>query len=203
MRLVLVGLGAGTLFLLASNLWVNAAGEGRLLAEPEQAPEGAVGVVLGISEFYPDNGAPTWLYHPRLDAAARLASGGRVSALVVSGTPEQADAMRAELLRRGVTLPIHRDPHGLRTLDSVARAVAHVPYQPIIFVSQEWHVRRALWQAERMGRPSLGFAAPEGEGLRARLGGPARDVLAKAKAVIDWIGGFRLSTDVPPDSGNR
>ncbi len=203
LRLALAGLGAVGLFLFASNLWVNAAGEGRFLVEPGQAPEGAVGVVLGISEFYPEDGQPTRLYHPRLDAAARLASGGRVSALVVSGTPEQAEAMRAELLRRGVTLPIHRDPHGLRTLDSVARAAAHIPRQPLIFVSQEWHVRRALWQAERMGRPSLGFAASEGEGLRARVGGPARDVLAKAKAVIDWMGGFRLSTDVPPDSGNR
>jgi SanA protein len=197
----LLGFGAGLLAI--SNLWINAASSDRFLSDPGQAPEGAIGIVLGISEFHPETGKPTDVYHPRLDAAARLASGGRLSALVVSGTPEQSETMRAELLRRGVTLPIHRDPHGLRTLDSVARAVAHFPGRPLVFVSQEWHVRRALWQAERMGCPSLGFAAPEGEGLRARVGGPARDVLAKAKAVIDWIGGFRLSTDVPPGSGNR
>lgn len=202
-RLLIGALLAAIALLVVSNLWVNAAASGRCLDQADQAPDGAVGVVLGISEFFPDNGQPTHVYHPRLDAAARLASGGRLSALVVSGTPEQAESMRLELLRRGVTIPIHRDPHGLRTLDSVARAAAHFPDRPLVFVSQAWHVNRALWQAERMGRPSHGFTAAEGEGLRARVGGPMRDWLAKPKAVIDWVGGFRLSTDIPPGSGNR
>lgn len=195
--------GLAFLFLLAANLWVNATASGRIISAPEEVPEGSVAIVLGVSEFHEGGGEPTFVYHPRLDTAARLASGGRLFALVVSGTPSQADSMRAELLGRGVTLPIHRDPHGLRTLDSVARAVAHFPDRPLVFVSQEWHVNRALWQAERMGRPSLGFAAEEGRGFRARVVSPARDVLAKAKAVIDWFGGFRLSTDVPPAEGNR
>jgi SanA protein len=185
-----------------SNLWVNSTAEGHFLAEPSQAPEGAVAIVLGISEFDED-GAPTLVYHPRLDAAARLASGGRLSAIVVSGTPIQAETMRDDLRRRGVTLPVHRDPHGLRTLDSVARAVAHFPDRPLVFVSQDWHVNRALWQAERMGHPSWGFAADEPDDFLARLRGPARDLLAKPKAVIDWIGGFRLSTAIPPGSGNH
>ena len=196
-------IGLALVFLLAANLWVNAAAEGRFILQPAEAPEGSVAVVLGVSEFHEESGEPTQVYHPRLDAAARLASGGRLAAMVVSGTPAQADAMRLELIRRGVTLPIHRDPHGLRTLDSVARARAHFPDQPLVFVSQPWHVNRALWQADRMGRPSLGFAAEEGKGFRARVRSPARDVLAKAKAVLDWIGGFRLATDIPPGEGNR
>lgn len=191
------------IFVTLSNLWVNASASGRFIREPAEAPQGSVAVVLGVSEFSAEDGEPTNVYHPRLDAAVRLAEGGRLSALVVSGTPAQADSMLEELRRRGVTLAIHRDPHGLRTLDSVARALAHFPDRPAIFVSQEWHVNRALWQAERMGRPALGFAAEEGRGFRARVRSPARDVLAKAKAVIDWIGGFRLSTDIPPGEGNR
>lgn len=201
-----VAFGVGTLalvLLVGSNLWINRASEGRFILQPENAPERAVAVVLGVSEFHEESGEPTQVYHPRLDAAARLASGGRLVAVVVSGTPGQADAMRLELIRRGVTLPIHRDPHGLRTLDSVARARAHFPDQPLVFVSQSWHLSRALWQAERMGRPSFGFVAEEGQGFRARVRSPARDVLAKAKAVLDWVGGFRLSTDIPPGEGNR
>ena len=193
----------GLLFVILSNLWINSLASGRYVPQPDEAPQGSVAVVLGVSEFRERDGEPTNVYHPRLDAAARLAEGGRLSAIVVSGTPAQADSLRDELRRRGVALPIHRDPHGLRTLDSVARASAHFPERPLIFVSPEWHVNRALWQAERMGRPSLGFAAAEGRGFRARVVAPARDVLAKAKAVIDWIGGFRLSTDIPPGEGNR
>lgn len=194
---------AGLLFLSVANLWVALSAKGRLVNDAAEVPLGSVGIILGISEFYPDTGKPTDVYHPRLDAGAALAATGRLSALVVSGTPEQAETLRAELLRRGVVIPIIRDPHGLRTLDSVARAIAHQPDRPLVFISQGWHVNRALWQAERMGRPSLGFAAAEGVGLRARYLGPARDILAKAKALLDWLTGFQLSTDIPPGEGNR
>jgi len=202
-RIILGGVIAASLFVLFANLWVLSAAQGRFIIQPSQVPEGAVAIVLGVSEFRGKDGTPTFVYHPRLDAGAALARSGRLHALVVSGTPEQADAMRDELVRRGVAIPIIRDPHGLRTLDSVARAIARHPDRPLVFVSQGWHVDRALWQAERMGRPSLGFAADKGEGIRARLLGPARDTLAKAKALLDWLTGFGLSTPVPPGSGDR
>lgn len=192
----------GTLTFVA-NLWVALAASGRFLEQPAQVPEGAVAIVLGVSEYRRLDGQPTLTYHPRLDAGTALAKSGRLHAIVVSGTPEQADAMRDELLRRGVSIPIVRDPHGLRTLDSVARAAARHPDRPLVFVSQGWHVDRALWQAERIGRPSLGYAAAEGDNFRARYLAPARDVLAKTKALLDWLVGFPLTTDVPPGSGDR
>lgn len=193
----------GFLVTLVANLWVSSSAEGRILKQPSDLPPGAVVVVLGVSEFRIEDGTPTGVYHPRLDAAADLAATGRASSVVVSGTPEQAETMSRELLRRDVRAPIVRDPHGLRTLDSVARALARNPDQPIVFVSQGWHVSRALWQAERMGRPSLGYAAAEGVGFRAGVYAPARDIFAKTKALLDWLTGFGLSTDVPPGQGDR
>lgn len=160
-------------------------------------------IVLGLYEFDPEQGHPALNYHPRLDAAAALAASGRVGDLVVSGLPEQADAMAAELMRRGVTQRITRDPYGWRTLDSVARARAAYPGRVLVFVSQGWHNDRAIWIARRMGVDALGYAAPSGSGFRAGVLSPLRDVLAKAKAMLDWSAGFPLTTEVPPGEGNR
>lgn len=160
-------------------------------------------VVLGISEFHPEAGYAIGSYHPRLDAAAELVATGRVGVLVVSGTPEQADAMAAELMRRGVTQRIVRDPYGWRTLDSVVRARAAWPGRPIVFVSQGWHNDRAVWIARRMGVEAFGYGAVNGDDFRSSCVVPLRDVLAKGKAVIDWVAGFPLATEVPPAEGNR
>lgn len=186
-----------------ANLWVAWDARGRRLTQADQLPDHAVVVVLGLSEFHPEAGYAVLNFHPRLDAAAELAGTGRVEDLVVSGLPEQADAMAAELMRRGVTQRIIRDPYGWRTLDSVARARAAYPGRTLVFVSQGWHNDRAVWLARRMGVDALGYAAPNGPDFRSWFLAPARDVLAKAKALIDWCAGFPLATDVPPALGNR
>lgn len=188
---------------LVANLWVLFSASDRELAGPEALPDNAVVVVLGVSEFHPEEGYAILSYHPRLDAAARLVASGRVSELVVSGLPEQADAMAAELMRRGVTQRIVRDPYGWRTLDSVVRARAAYPGRTLVFVSQDWHNARAIWIAGRLGVDARGYAAAEGADFRSRVLAPGRDLLAKAKAMIDWVLGFRLATDVPPAEGNR
>lgn len=186
-----------------ANLWVAWDASGRNLGQADALPSHAVVVVLGLSEFNPDDGRAVLNYHPRLDAAAELVATGKVEELVVSGLPEQADAMAAELMRRGVTQRITRDPYGWRTLDSVVRARAAYPGRTLVFVSQGWHNDRAIWIARRLGVDALGHAAAEGPDFRSRVLSPLRDSLAKAKAMVDWALGFPLTTSVPPAEGNR
>lgn len=186
-----------------ANAWVAWDACGRRLSDASQLPDHAVVVVLGLSEFHPEEGYAVLNFHPRLDAAAELVRTGRVEDLVVSGLPEQADAMAAELMRRGVTQRIVRDPYGWRTLDSVARARSAYPGRTLVFVSQGWHNDRAVWIARRMGADALGYAAVGGPDFRSRFLAPARDVLAKSKALLDWCLGLPLSTDRSPDQGNR
>ncbi len=199
----LSALSSAALWGVVANAWVWMDASGHTLSSTEQLPPRAVVVVLGLSEFHPEEGYAVLNFHPRLDAAAELAATGQVEDLVVSGLPEQADAMAAELMRRGVTQRITRDPYGWRTLDSVARARAAYPGRTLVFVSQGWHNDRAIWIARRMGVESYGYPAENGPDLRSWAFAPVRDVLAKGKAMIDWASGFRLATDVPPVEGNR
>jgi SanA protein len=193
---------AAVSFFIGSNLWVKLEAEGRLSRDPAAFPKGAVAVVLGCNEFH-EEGWRIASYHPRLDAAATLAASGRVRLVIVSGYLEQAYAMAAGLRQRGVTVPIVLDPFGWRTIDSVIRAQTAHPNTPLIFVSQAWHVDRAIWQARRLDIAAYGMVAVNGPGFRARFTNPARDLLAKPKAVLDWMVGFPLSTEVEPSVGFR
>ncbi len=173
----------------------------RITDDPKAIPTGSVAVVLGCNEFDEDDGWRVAPYHPRLDAAARLAASGRVREIIVSGYLGQAEAMATELRRRGVTVPVVRDPWGWRTVDSVLRARARHPDAPLVFVSQPWHADRAVWQARRLGADARGFAAFHGTGFSARFKGPVRELLAKPKAVLDWLAGFPPTTPTPPAEG--
>ncbi len=192
---LLVGLG------VLSNLWLWSAGVGRSHGRPEQVPPGSVLVLLGTNEFVGQSTIPTGTYRPRIVAAAELAKSGRIKVAVVSGIETQTLAMARDLRVAGVTCPIVRDPYGWRTLDSVHRVAAAYPGEPVVFVSQGWHCDRALWIADRLPLRACAYPAAFGEGWRP-LWGAARDLLAKPKAVWDWLTGSELSTPQPVATGN-
>jgi SanA protein len=200
-RLVLWLLAAVVAFGGLANAWVWSAGWGRLHADPAELPAGSIVVLLGTNEFLADRQTPSGTYRPRIEATVRLCAGGRPRLVVASGTPEQAATMARQLVAAGVRTPIVEDPYGWRTLDSAVRAHAAYPGAHVVFVSQGWHDVRALWIADRLGLSATAYAAEFGEGWRAWWSA-GRDVLAKPKALLDWVAGQPLATAVPPAEGN-
>jgi SanA protein len=188
-------------FGLLANAWVWSAGWGRFHQDPSQAPDGSILVLLGTNEFLADRRTPSVTYRARLEAAARLCAGGKIRLVVTSGTPEQAVTMARQLVAAGVRTPIVEDPYGWRTLDSAVRAQACFPGAHVVFVSQGWHDARALWIADRLGLSATAYAADFGQGWRAWWSA-GRDVLAKPKAVLDWLRGQPLATRMAPAAGD-
>ena len=189
-------------FLIGSNVWIWAEGWGRLASEIDQVPMGSVLVLLGTDQFVPGTQEPTGTYQPRIEAAARLAKSGRIRFVVTSGTEVHAVTMATQLRAAGVTCPIIEDPYGLRTLDSALRAKAYYPDAQVVFVSQGWHCVRAIWQADRAGLKAMAYPSGFGSGWRA-VQGSIRDCFAKPKAVLDWMGGSPLVSEMPANQGNR
>jgi SanA protein len=197
-----ISAGILVVLVLFPNAWLWSAGVGRSYTSPEQVPTGSVLVLLGTNEFVGQTEIPTGTYRPRIAAAAALARSGRVKVAIVSGIEAQTFTMARDLRAAGVTCPIVRDPYGWRTLDSVHRVAASYPGEPVVFVSQGWHCDRALWMADRLRLNACAYPAAFGDGWRP-LWGAARDLLAKPKAVWDWLKGSELSTAQPVATGNE
>lgn len=168
-----VGLGAG------SNVYANVA----------DVPNRPVALVLGTSRTV-EGGRMNLFYVPRIAAAAELYHAGKVRAIVVSGDNGDADynepeLMKRDLIARGVAAGhITCDYAGFSTLDSIARIEAVFQENAYIVVSQDFHVRRALFLAAKPGHDAVGFAVPGPEGYwgaKVRL----REVLARSKAFLD------------------
>jgi len=193
-------------FFIISNLWIWSAGWGRDLRNtPDQIPQNSVLVLLGVNERDEKTGKLSECFKLRIEAAAQLCRTGKIKLVVTSGLNAQARTMADRLREAGVTTPIVLDPYGWRTLDSVKRAAAVFPYETIIYVSQGWHCDRALWLSDRISNnyeEALSYSADFGHEPTAYFN-LARDLLAKPKAVIDWLTGSKVTTTVDVADGYK
>lgn len=132
-------------------------------ADVARLPEVEAAVVLGTAPIGPEGG-PNVYFVRRLDAAATLWKAGKARALIVSGSGDEPEAMKAGLVARGVPADaIRLDPEGPRTWDSVRRARDAFGLGRTIFVSQRFHLSRALFLARHAGIEAWGFEARDVE----------------------------------------
>ncbi len=132
-------------------------------ADVARLPEVEAAVVLGTAPIGPEGG-PNVYFVRRLDAAAALWRAGKARILVVSGSGDEPEAMKAGLVARGVPAEaIRLDPEGPRTWDSVRRARDGFGLRRAIFVSQRFHLSRALFLARHAGIEAWGYEARDVE----------------------------------------
>jgi SanA protein len=135
---------------------------GPVYRDPLELLPAPVGLVLGTSPRF--SGRPNLYYQTRLDAAEALYRSGRVQRLLLSGDGQHKSydetlSMQQDLLARGLPqAALLRDPSGLRTLDSLENARDIFGVEHLIVVSQEFHARRALYLAQRLGLRAQGLA---------------------------------------------
>jgi SanA protein len=191
-RAVLAG-AAGTVSVLAVNLWMTARAGGLIFQDPAKVPSTDVALVLGTGKLAGGGGLNSH-FRIRMDAAAALFKAGRVKHLLLSGDNgrhgynEPRDMLEA-LVERGVPpAAMTCDYAGFRTLDSVVRAKKIFGLTKCVIVSDDFHLARALWLAECNGIAATAFYS---EALPWRSSGKsrAREWLARVKAVGDELTG--------------
>lgn len=166
----------------------------RIYTNLADIPPAKAGLVLGSSRLLRDYVANPY-FQNRITAAAALYHVGKVEYLIVSGNQarggrprggydEPAD-MRSALIEAGVPADrIYRDYAGFRTLDSVLRARLVFGQDRVIVVSQQFHLARALFLAERHGIQDDGYeaqAVPQRYAAKTQI----REVAARVAALID------------------
>ncbi len=94
--------------------------------------------------------------------------------------------MFKDLVKAGIPAQyITKDYAGFRTFDSVIRAKAIFDLEDYIIISQEFHLKRALYIAHEKGHKAIGFAARDIKGTDAAKRMEAREFLAGIKAFLD------------------
>jgi vancomycin permeability regulator SanA len=192
-RWVKITLGAlvGLIVLVGAGpyLWIRIATIGKIHTV-DDAPAASVAIVLGAG--LDADGGPMPYLSNRLEDTLRLYRDGRVRAILVSGDHGQASydevaAMSRWLVDRGVPVgKVVADHAGFDTYDSCVRAHEIFGVRSALVVTQEFHVRRAVFLCRQAGidASGVGSAAPDDD-TRYQI----REIPAATKATFDVLVG--------------
>ncbi len=187
------GVGLPVLLLVAlivsCNLWIVLSTQARVHDSVEAIEARQVAVVLGTSKnSAPDT--PNRHFENRMAAAAALYAEGKAERLLVSGYRDsryydETRDMMAKLTELGVPpSAMLADDRGARTLDSMLRVKSIFGFDRIAIISDDFHVNRALFIADRCGLDAIALRSESvdyGDSRRVRW----RECLARVKAVLD------------------
>ena len=144
-------------------------------------------VVLGCRVYKDGRLSP--MLEDRVTVGVSLYGKGICDRILMSGDHKddsynEVDPMREAAIEMGVpSEAILTDPLGLSTYDSLARVAAEHAGARVVIVTQEYHLYRALYIAEKLGLDAYGVSAD----LRPYTGQwkrDAREVLARCKDLL-------------------
>jgi len=171
---------------------LNAA-KGRLYADVNEIPHREVGLLLGTNPKG-RTGRPNQFFLRRIDATVALYEAGKIDRIIISGAKrdddyDEPEAMRAELVRRGIPNNILiLDGEGFRTINSVVRAKEVFKVDTLTIISQQFHNERTLFLAKHLGSDAIAYNAANTQSRRWKYIMIFRECFARVKAVFEVIG---------------
>ena len=158
-----------------------------------EIPYNKTGLLLGTSKYL-KSGQPNQYFFNRIKAAIELYNAYKIDFIIVSGDNSKKDYnepldMKEELIKGGIPENrIYLDYAGFRTYDSVVRTNKIFGQTDFTIISQEFHNRRAIYIASRMGLHTVGFNAQNVDmynGFKTKI----RENFSRVKVFIDlWTG---------------
>ena len=165
---------------------VVSSAEDRILTPQEAAALEGVDCILVLGCLVKDNGAPSDMLSDRLRRGVELYGMGASGKLLMSGDHgregyDEVSAMKRYALNAGVaSADVFMDHAGFSTYESLYRARDVFCAKKIIIVTQEYHLYRALYIAEKLGLEAYGVHA-DYRGYTGQRSRDIREVLARVK----------------------
>lgn len=176
----------GAIFVYIS---IDRQSRGRIHRDVADVPERDVALVLGASVRGQRLSA---MLEDRVASAVDLYHAGKVRKLLMSGDNssryyDEVTAMRNHAIRLGVPPDdVVRDFAGFRTFDSVYRARDLWGVRSMAIVTQEFHLPRAVYLANRLGVDAVGLVADRRTYHRVSIRrAESRELLARIGAWLD------------------
>lgn len=180
--LCILGVGA----VLIINAAVKASTADQIITSQEAAALEDVDCILVLGCLVRANGNPSGMLHDRLTMGVELYNLGAAPKLLMSGDHgrtdyDEVDAMKQFAVDEGIASEdVFMDHAGFSTYESIYRAKEIFQADKIVIVTQEYHLYRALYIANRLGIEAYGvssdYRAYAGQSMR-----DAREVLARIK----------------------
>ena len=182
----------GILSTLLINAHVKKRGKSHLISIEEATQQEDIDCILVLGCLVRPDGNPSLMLEDRLECGVELYYAGASSKMIMSGDHGQTDydevnAMKQYAIDEGIpSEDVFMDHAGFSTYESIYRAKEIFGADKILIVSQEYHLYRALYIAEKLGVEAYGVAAEDvvyaGQNIR-----DFREVLARVKDAITVI----------------
>lgn len=154
---------------------------------PEAAAElEGVDCILVLGCLVHSDGEPSDMLHDRLQRGVELYRAGAAPKLLMSGDHGREDydevaAMKQFAISEGIASEdIFMDHAGFSTYESIIRARDVFQAEKIIIVTQEYHLYRALYLAQKLGVEAYGVAS-DYRSYSGQGGREIREILARVK----------------------
>jgi len=137
----------------------------RYIVGPSEVPEADVILVPGAYVF-PD-GTVSFMLYDRLNGAYELYKSGKARKILVSGDHgrkdyDEVNTMKKFLKDKGVPeADVFMDHAGFCTYESIYRARDVFLVKRVIIVTQEYHLKRAVFVARELGLEAYGVASDQ------------------------------------------
>ena len=151
------------LAVLVPNLVMTRSARSHIVAGPQEAPTAKVAIVLGARVY--EDGTPSPMLADRLATGVELYKLGKVDKLLLSGdhgttTYDEVNVMLRYCLDRGVPdEDVFTDHAGFDTYDTMYRARDVFKVTDALVVTQDFHLRRAVYIARSLGLEATGVVA--------------------------------------------
>jgi SanA protein len=151
------------LAVIGINFYVNKVSNKYIYSNIENIPTCYTALVLGA--HVSNSGVPSDVLKDRLNAALELYNQNKISRFLVSGDHgtveyDEANSMKNYLIERGIdSADVFMDHAGFDTYNSIVRASMIFKIKDVIIVTQDFHLRRALYIARKKGLDAYGYKA--------------------------------------------
>jgi vancomycin permeability regulator SanA len=193
---ILLGLcaviGTGVLVVVVLNLYMFFTTFTDIKSVDEAAQLEEVDCILVLGAGVRPGGKPSLMLQDRLDKALELYNAGVSDKIIVSGDHRENDynevqVMKNYLMDKGVpSSAIFMDHAGLSTYDSMYRADYIFGVNSLVIVTQEYHMYRAIADAEAMGMKAYGVCAKKVV-YNGQISRDIREIAARVKDIVYGI----------------
>ena len=193
-RLIIICLclgAAGLLILIGINMRVKGTVKDRIV-ETDGLPDEEFDCIMVLGCQVKEGGEPSHMLRDRLQRGVETYQYGASEKLLMSGDHGRTDYNEVETMKQyaideGIeSEDIFMDHAGFSTYESIYRAKEVFGVKKMVIITQEYHLYRALYIAEKLGIEAYGVASDyhiyAGQSMR-----DLREVLARAKDFVTTI----------------